>query len=386
MKRPLIITIGIVIILLIVGLWVYLLLYGAPKEVREVFTNLGVVPERDGSVRVIDPNAEGQTQLVLGDQDFEQLTTRAVAGFGFTSNSNTVRYVERGTGHIYEIDLVLGIETQISLTTIPQTVEAVFSPEATSVAVTVHTGYEKEVSVGTLLEKETSLELVKLPLNAENVSFKDESTLYYTQQGDATTVGYQFDFGSLAQTELFTIPFANAQVHWEGDIYAYTKPTQYMEGFLYSASKGTITPVGSAQYGLTALIGSNYIVTSYISDDRYISTAVQDSGSYEQGILMLKEKCAFDPLSSDGAWCASPIGVLNAAYLEDWYKGAIVSNDFLWYTDLTTESSVLIGDLPTLSGRTIDVSGMAINTEGTLLLLGNKTDQSLWVYRIADTE
>ena len=41
MNRALVITVGIVIIIIVLGVWVYLMLFGTPEKTGDVFTNLG---------------------------------------------------------------------------------------------------------------------------------------------------------------------------------------------------------------------------------------------------------------------------------------------------------------------------------------------------------
>jgi hypothetical protein len=387
MKRSLIITIGIVIILLIFSMWVYLFLYGAPKATTDVFTNLGVLPKGNGGVRIVEGNTPtlGSNQLALGGSVLQQLTTRAVAGFGFDKRSaDTLRYVERGTGHVYEINLTSGKEEQVSVTTLPQTTEAVFSPEAGAVALTTYEGYKKVASVGSIDDTTASIEFIKLPTGAENISFLDERTLYFTRTVDRSTVGTMLALDTENQTTLFTIGLTDVEVLWGNGIqstYLLTKPSQSLEGALYTVTKNVLRPVTASAYGQTAFTDDAYTITSHVENGNYISESLNNGVLTQQGILMLKEKCVFDPTQDGATWCAAPLEVANATYVEDWYKGTKTSEDYLWFTDLATQSSELKGDLPKLGGKTLDVSGMTINNNGAIVLFGNKIDQSLWMFR-----
>ncbi len=387
MKRSLVITIGIVIILLILGMWVYLFLYGAPKATTDVFTNLGVLPKGEKSVRVVEADASilKDAQLALGGGALQQLTTRAVAGFRFSASSaDILRYAERGTGHIYEINLTSGAERQVSVTTLPQTTEAVFSPELRSVALTTYEGYQKVVSVGVIHEETTSIDLIKLPVGAENIAFVSDTSLYFTRAVGGETIGTLFTVDTQNQTTLFTIALTDVEVFWGGSLkntYVLTKPSQSLEGALYTVNKNTLTPVTSSEYGLTAFTNGTYTITSKVTRGSYISELLKDGILTQQGILMLKEKCVFDTAQEGIVWCAAPINIANAAYVENWYKGTVTSEDYLWFTDLATQSSELKGDLPKLGGKILDVSGMTINNNGKVLLFGNKIDQTLWMFR-----
>lgn len=97
---------------------------------------------------------------------------------------------------------------------------------------------------------------------------------------------------------------------------------------------------------------------------------------------MLPDKCVFSSISARYTFCASPSGTVQGDDLENWYKGALSFNDLLWKTDLDKQSSQALSDLSNLAGRTIDVLDIAINGPEDLLLITNKIDQTLWIYRL----
>lgn len=392
MKRSLIITIGILIILAIMGMWGYLMLYGAPKETREVFTNLGFSSKGNIPTRVIDvENIQNQgTNLSLTGSALQQLSTRAVAGFGFVEDSDTkIRYVEKGTGHLYEINTKESTENQISLTTIPKIAEAVFSPDGETVVLTSYEGYEKKVTLGTLDKKNQSLSLVTLPQNAENISFLNDKILYFSVENSVGTKGYSYAISSLAQTEVFTLTLTNLIVSWgdgQSGITIETKPTASQEGYAYTISKNILTPKKAKGYGLSILSDKTRTIASTIEDTVYVSTLYGTASETKQPILMLKKKCVFDSTNDDVVWCASPLAPPSASYLENWYKGTITSEDYLWYVDLSSQSAQLILDFKKLSGKVIDVASMGSTEDGRSLIFTNKVDQTLWMYKVVGSE
>lgn len=390
MRRPFIITTGIVLLLFVLGLWVYLILYGTPKQTSEVFTNLGFLPKSEiseSTVPLVKAQKEEGTRLALGGSNLQQLSTRSVAGFVFSSTTaNLLRYVEQGTGHVYEINLDKGTEAQISLVTLPQTIEALFSPNAQTVVFISNKNNATHISVGTIPnQREEEIGLIKLPLNAENIAFKDEQTLYFTLSTQFKTLGYAYNLTTLVQSQLFAIDGGDMVIHWngpEGAIYASPKPTEFLEGSLYVISQNKLTPVTPSELGLTAFVGDESIVTSHIVDGQYVSELLSDDTFSRQPMLLLKEKCVFEKSSLNSAWCAGPLERTKASYLEDWYKGTVTSADLIWFADMDTDESSVFADLSALSGRTIDVTGMSINSKETLLLFKNKIDQVLWLYRL----
>jgi hypothetical protein len=364
---------------------VYLLVFGTPTETREVFSNLGVISPREEMVLVQSTTTPSTSaQLALSGLDLQQLTTRAVAGFGFASSSESVvLYAETGTGHIYEINLDTGIETQISLTTFPQTVNALFSPSGSMVALISYLGYKQEVVAGKINKVNSKVETIDLPLDAKNISFIDETNIFFTIQNENGTIGYVYDFEKALTSELFSTQVIDAKV-WSDPvtkkIFLQTKPTKYQKGYLYTISKNKLEPITQPELGLTSFSQGSSTILSYIVDGQYISEWLNGGESTPQGMLLLEDKCYFETITS--LYCAGPLTQATENYLENWYKGTESSVDYLWHVELEDQKATLIVDLSELSGRTIDVVDVKLTPRLDTLLFKNKIDQSLWLYRI----
>lgn len=389
MNRPIIITAGIVLLLSTIGLWVYLLAYGAPEKPREIFTNLGFLGAGDNEVRVIDPLAEQNpgVQLSLGGAQLQQLTTRAVAGFAFVPEEQKLRYIERGTGHGYEINLESGTEIQISLTTIPQTASAIFSPNAEMVAITTYEGYTPNTVVGTFADDVEELALTQLPSGAENLAFEDEERIYFTYEDGTQTVGYLYNLGTLKRSEIFRVAFKDVKALWGWDvdgIFLVPKPSPLLEGTVYESTQNGLIPIASG-LGTIAFVDEDHVVASSIVDGVY-KTSVYAPGDnvFPQPLFMMPKKCAPDTLrTGEVLWCSAPLEPVSDDAFSAWDKGTVTLSDQIWYTDVPTEESVFVADLSLLAGRTVDASGLTVNDTSTMLLFSNKLDGTLWLYRIA---
>ena len=387
MNRPLIITIGIVVILLVLGVWVYLMLFGTPEESDDVFSNLGFEFNSQGTTIAPPANTTPLDSLVdtQSSEKLRQLTTRPVAGFAFASTSvgDTIRYVERGTGHVYEINLESGEEEILSRTTIPQVSSAVFSPGASTIAFTSYNNYQSDVFVGTIGE-ETNIVGITLQPNAQNIAFSSDSEILYSvAQGNSTT-GYRHDIQTFAQTEVFSFNYTNLDVAWGGnltDVYLSTKPAHDFEGFIYRTQNDILTPATFSAYGLSALIADHSMITTYIANGSYTSAVVTRDGNFNTlPILAMKEKCVFDAFSTSYAWCAAPLETGSPTFVEDWYKGTMTSEDYLWLVDTNSQSAQLYANPTDLAGRAIDIKDIAVNAQGNMLSFTNKIDQTLWVF------
>ena len=391
MNKPLIITIGIVILLLVLGVWVYLMLFGTPNEKGEVFTNLGFDLGQQSTTVTPPLNTQPLDTLVdtQSSEKLRQLTTRPVAGYAFattTLDEQTVRYVERGTGHIYEINLETGQEEVLSRTTIPKVVEAVFSPNKNTIALTSYEGYITSVFVGTITKDQT-LTGIQLEPNAKNIAFENTGELLYSVSSGGATKGYTHNLSRQTKGEQFTFNYTNLDVGWGNGLsktYLSTKPAHNLEGFIYSTSNNILTPVIPSHYGLSAFYNNDYIIATYITGDLYNSVAVTPTGATSPlPITTLKEKCVFNAFSSSHLWCAAPIESSDGTFVENWYKGIETSKDFLWLVSITDGSAQLYADMEELSGRMIDVKEIQINSAGDTLSFVNKLDQTLWSFDLA---
>jgi len=388
MNRAVFITIGIVIILLTLGVWIYLMLFGTPKETGEVFTNLGF--DLGQQQTTVAPPLSNQPLDTLVDtqssEKLRQLTTRPVAGFAFattTKNEPTIRYVEKGTGHVYEINLKIGEEKTLSVTTVPKVVKATFSPNKNTIAFVSYENYITKVFVGSF-DRDQTVSGIDLEPGAENITFTENEELLYTIAKNGSTKGYKHNLFKQVRSEQFSFNYENIDISWGKGIdktYITTKPAHTHKGYIYSIRNNILTPVIPALYGLTTFNNNTYTIASYVQQSSYISAAVDSKGSFSiLPILTLKEKCTFDSYSDSHLWCAAPTEASDGAFIENWYKGIKTSQDHLWLVSITDGSAQLYGNLKKLSGRTLDVKDIQINTIGNALAFINKLDDTLWLF------
>jgi hypothetical protein len=390
MNRPLLITAGITIILTVLGVWLYLIFYGAPEQPGEIFANLGF--ERTPQPTTITPPIANDTPSIdalvdTKDGKLRQLTTRPIAGFGIANNASStlVRYAEKGTGHIYEIDLTTGVETIISRTTTPQTVEAHFSEDATVVALTAYDHYTTRVFVGEI--KDERISGITLEPGAENIAFDSNSAVLYSIVRSGVTTGYRHNLITSTRAEVFTFNFGELDVTWGNDItdtYLTTKPSPNLESFIYKINQGTVTPVIEPGYGLSALINNGTIVTTKKVGDTYVSEAWKDTIATDLPTLTLKEKCTFSSGNTDYLWCAASADTPEGDYIDNWYKGVTIADDYLWFVSISKQTAELIASPKQLISMSLDITNLQANVNDTQLFFKNRTDQTLWQYDLTN--
>ncbi len=384
-KRPLIITIGIVTILLIIGVWVYLLMFGAPKQTSDVFTNLGVDVTPRPAV-VVEAPTEQAGYTVDTSSGLQQLTTRPVAGYtaitATTSSSTIVRYVEQGTGYIYDIDLETGVEKQISRKTVPKVRSAVFSPNGQTVALTAIDGYRQDTFVGKIDTANETIEGEDLMPNVTNIFLADENTVKYTAESTDGLIGYSYDLTSSQLKQNFVVPFRDIKVIWLSDTtYFYNKPAEHLLGYLYKVEGGSYQPTDIKGYSLTVDASQNIIVYSHDNSTTKFRNLVTNTEN-DSPIKIIPEKCAFyNKIGQSELWCANPINPNDLNTIE-WYQGKSLGLDNLWLISSLGYQATLIVDLEKLSGRPIDVKDIMVSNNDKLLLFNNKLDNTLWKFNI----
>ncbi len=390
MLKQILITIGIIIILIVFSVWVYLLIFGTPESTNDVFTDLGLTEQPDRTPPAT-PITSDDTNLMIAN-GLQQLTTRPIAGFiGMTgSSSNLVRYVEQGTGHIYQIDLDTQTESRLTGTTIPRTQRAVFSPDGTHVALTAAASNITSTFVGTIQPEESAVVGDDLPPGSENVILYDSGVVGYTLNLGDTSNGYLSNLINGTVEAIFSVSLTNYHMLW-GDTatsshYLTTKPARSLLGYTYLVNGTDLLPTPLTGYGLSVERQADQFLVARYDNGSYEAWQYNQASGTEKTVatLMLPEKC---DLTAQRTVCAAPFEFNDVAlrdqYPDPWYRGEIKSQDVLWDIQTnsnqpdTTTASVLV-DLQTESGRTIDVTDLAVID--TRILFRNRIDNTLWLY------
>ena len=392
-KKPLLITAGIVFVLLVALVWIYLFFYGTPDSSNDVYSNLGfeinnqpttvTTPPAQNLDQDFNPGPTTAIDTNTTTNPLQQLTSRPVAGFLIidTASSTVARYVERGTGFVYDINLSTGVETQVSQTTVPRVAEATFNSDGSTLTMTSYTGYELTVFAGSLTD--TSFSYINLEPGAHSIAFSNSDNLLYAISNGGTTRGYSHNLDTASRREVFTFDFVNTDVFWgEGydNIYLSTRPGGSLPGYVYTISETTVTPVLPALQNLHAVITPEHTIATFGNRESVSSVAIATDGEqHELPITAIPSKCVATPLDTAGLWCAAPISIDSIAYLGDWNKGTVQSDDFIWYVDIDRETASLRANPDRLRGRSLDIDKLNIDTKGRYLLMRDRTDQTLWL-------
>ena len=385
MSKKILIAIGSPTILLLLGAWVYLFLFGTPESVGQALNNLNS-PETPFDQPIV---GSLDTTVAVGNNNLAQLTTRPVAGFVLvnTGSQPTIRYAEKGTGHIYEINVISGAEERLDGTTSANTTEAYFSKDGAEAVLVLADSTERSVVWRTAIGSGNS---VPLSSNSHDFSWNEAGALRYTERTTTGTTAYENNGENL---QLWSIPLSDVSVFFtENSAFVANNPAARLSGSLYEIQDGNLAKVIGPAYSFTGLPDPDgqFLLYRYFDTENQANVAkIKDLFTDEETIVPLSsvpEKCAFNSVRRR-VWCASSFMFLgqDREYLNKWYRGEVVSADRIWTSDYGNWGvSSLEIDLSDAAGFDIDVIDMTVSDDGTMLLFRNKINDALWMYRLSE--
>lgn len=389
MKKTLFITLGILILLLALLAWGYLFLFGTPESSDDFFADLGFSISSQPTIPLPTEEFIPAPEAVVNVEGnpLRQITFRPVAGFVGTSDNGVlgVRYAEKGSGHVYDINLDSGAEARVSNTTNARITKAAFSPEGEHVAMQSEVGYETTTFAGTITNpgEGGSIESSSLPPNLRNLSFVGTSTLHFTTTQQSFTTGYQHNVLSRSQSEVFSVPFLSITSDLIGSkFYVTNRHAPELYSNIFTAEETSVQSQMSQQFGLTAELSEKWFAYSYNEDNEVLSEALnRDTTEVTQLPLpIIPEKCVFSALNPDTLWCAAPLTQISHTFIKEWYQGATRSNDSLWQVSLSSGTARLVNNPTTAIGREVDITDISLSENETSLFFINKNDDTLWQY------
>lgn len=385
MKKTILIIVGVTVVVVIVGIWLYLLVFGSSTiNTDTFFSNFGISSQTTSNTLNTPPTevgAEGETSSDA-PQVLRQLTTRPVAGAIFVDGG--IRYVERGTGHIYEISLSTGTESLLSGTTLPLTVEATFSKEGNKVIVLSEQDNLLQTTVGSITKDDNgagTFEGIALPESARSVEFSPISDdIFYLKTTDYGSEGHVFNAVTQTDRFLFATPLRDIRVLWGEQTYVYTTPSSEQIGYIYKVDGNNLVYVHTGSNGLMALSYNDGLILSTTEDYGLKTIFFDGTQDKDLSIAMFPEKCVATTSATTTLYCADPTAFPQGTYPDDWYKGVVSFSDMIWSVNVDTGEADLLTSPEIESGRQVDVAQLGTNEDGTLIWFINKNDDTLWMF------
>lgn len=394
MKKTLLISAGISAIVILFSIWLYLLVYGTPSKVTEVFTNFGffnssaVSPDGEQS---LTENTNSVAVVDVAPAKLRQLTTKPVIGFiefqATSSEPKFIIYAEGGTGHIYSINLTTGEEVRISNTTIPNAEKAVFSSDKKFAAIRSGYGNNSKIILLTLNDSSGAL-TEQLATSMIDFDFSPENELLYYSYTNTGVSSYALNPSTKISRNQFDVPFQGATVSWSKNSqtpsYVYLQATSKLNGYLYQIVSGKLSRLQIEGRGLTAEGSGNYIFFTTLNGAENASVIYNKTADKftSSPILMEPNKCAFSSKISSVVYCGYQLTSYGTDFPDEWYMGKRTFNDNIWSVNLDNGSASQLIIPETETGRQLDITSMTNSPDGKVLYFNNKNDNTLWMYEI----
>lgn len=329
---------------------------------------------------------------------FSKLSDAPIAGaVSFARGSTTlVRYVDRATGHVFEVNLQTLERTQVINITDPQVYQAVWKSDGTGfISRTVERGSDSvsNTSVTLVPPKATSTQNLytaqSTPIRGTitELAVLPGGNLLYSLEDSGAVVTSSFAGGSLKT--LFTLPFTS----WRFDPVSassaliYTKASAYVPGYAYimNLSSGGLNKILGPLNGLTAKLSpdSKRVAFTHMSSDTAVFSVFTLGGATTDIFpVTLAEKCVWSRKSSSILFCSAPEGGLSPDMLDLWYQGSHHFSDRVWRFDAVTGSASSLVDPARNFDIAIDATDLSLSPAEDYLFMTNKTDSSLWALKL----
>ncbi|MEK7662303.1 MAG: hypothetical protein AAB355_02290 [Patescibacteria group bacterium] len=379
--------------------WFFSLYGGAPVieelEPTDNFLPFGESPDagapsKDGTVR--PPSGEPSDS---GKKKIRVLSRTPVSGFTIINNASTtlVRYVERATGHIYEIAANESAGKRITNTTIPRVGEAIFASGGDTVLLrylndngtTIET-YSAKIPQGGIEGSEGGeLKGVFLPRGIGTISVSpDGKKIFYIEKFSNGSVGFVSGTQNENKTQIFNSYMTEWLPSWpeEKTIVLTTKPSRGIMGWSYGLTVATKK--------LGDLMASPGLASFMSPDGKFILFGSSADNALSLGIYNIKEKTTlfFDnrTLPEKCVWangsakiyCAVPRSLPDEPLPDSWYQGAISFSDRIWLIDPERGLGTIITDLERDTLGMVDAVRLSVSKNSEYLIFINKSDGSLW--------
>ena len=403
----------IVVILLLLGIgggvyyWYYFVQNPKLDENGEILDPFTFLPfNRAPAVRtpvVQIPNTPTEEQPSRPNEPLKlpklrQLSATPIAGMSAstTASSSLVRFMDRGTGHIYEADDISNDIKKLSNTTLPKIYESYWNKNLTALVLRYLRDESDVVSnfYAELRPAATSTTSTAYEVKGKYLS-PDIGQVTVSPQGDkiftwnienGRGMGYTSTFDERNKVRVADTPLTQVVAEWPeaNTVTLATKASASAAGYFYSLDirNGSLKKIVGGFRGLAGKLnkdasralfssgGTNTIKTSY--------TIIKDGVAQETLFKTLADKCVWSTLRKNEVYCAVPTEIANGVYPDDWYKGTISFIDQIWHLDTTTGEVHLLANLLDLSNKLVDATELTLDPKENFLYFINKRDLTLW--------
>ncbi len=419
-KAILIIVIFILIVFSVLGVFYYSNFGKSGKLSLDIgdLINLDFGKAKDasdnGNIKneVDNSNQSGSLNEEASLAKFRIISENAVSGSIFVErdNRNYIRYFEKKSGNIKEVDIETNETVLLSNDTIPKVYEVLWLNNGDSLMAQYlkeETGQPQLLSA-TLVKREVSKENeAKLESRSEleqspfqlSVNFSVDSiygisappdmdkVFYFTLDADSV-MGSVSSVSGAKKTKIYSSPLKDWLVSWPSKniLVLTTKPSGLEAGFSYylNATNGKRSKIMGDILGLTVLADPDLknILYSESNNNSLILKVRNNDGARDLNFGTLPEKCVWSKKNDGVFYCGVPRVIPKALYPDLWYQGFISFSDDLWMIDINDKKTKLLLSTVDEIERAVDITKLSFDSQEEFLSFVDKKDGKLWLVDI----
>ena len=397
MRRALIfITVLLVIIAAVAA---YLLLQRAPQDttgensVTDFFNS--IFPFGNGGEQInptdggTDGIGEGEGTETGAPPPLRRVSGEMVAGARFINKGTStpiIRYMERKTGHMYDVLADSYTATRITNTTVPGIDRMVWTSDTAALLQSLSEEKTPQNFLGRI--KTTTQTLSGIPLSgfARAAVTGSGALVLATERENGVLVETARADGSGRQT-IFASPIRSwIPLAGGTKVFLETAPSATTDGFLYELKSGVLIKVAGDMNGFMASVSPSgrYVAYSGLGSGVFRILDTEKKNFYEIPVKTLATKCGWIPKREPALVCGIPKSLALGTYPDDWLLGRVATADTLWLINPVNGSAEIIVDPEAEAGASLDIADVTVDETGSFVLFTNKNDLTLWEVRIRD--
>ena len=343
-------------------------------------------PAGTGEKAAFAPEGElGEKTPARRTPRFWRVSLNPVAGVSFIDSPTRLRYVERATGYLFDVDPESGDVTRITNTLIPKVYDASVGMDGVVTLHTLSNAFPATLGgkIGSTTDGVAQLDTVSLGGNVRDTAVVGSSTLMVTRENDGEHLIRAAWNGAGAQ-EIAYMPGGDFRIlASDARVVVAEKPASGVGGSAFIAGEKLISIVRDIP-GLSLILDPRSDAMLYSADTgSTISLFARMSNTSEipLPVRTVADKCVFKPGGSE-IYCGVPTEIPPQNFLDKWYRGEVHTTDN-WYR--VTPGSANAERLFSIDNtQAIDVENPVIDRTGQYLSFTNARDKSLWMLRIAE--
>jgi len=358
--------------------------------------------EEEGGGAIEEGGEPGETERPAAVPRLQRVSAVPAAGAAVYRNGEeaVVRYIERGSGNVYEYQPVSQKSSRLTNKTLPKIYEALWTGNPDRLLIRYLKDGAETVQTFEVLLDPASGTTTGNSLRDVTASFLEQNIrdiavspkgdrLFYLAGGSAGVAGIVSSTDGRQRERIFESNLVGWLADWpaENVITLTNSPTAGGAGFLYflNPRSGLLSKVLGGLPGLTTLTngdaGAVLLASSEGSSVKFSAFDVKTGESKDLPVRTLPEKCVWSKLQKHVVFCAVPKTLPFAVYPDFWYQGRVSFDDEIWKINTATGAPEALFSAADRDYRPFDAIGLTLDPKEEYLVFSDKKDLTLWLLK-----